>query len=230
MVMKKVECQSVALELKREQADVLAHFERDREIEELPEGLETAKIRSRRRGARTDADCIYEICELIARGITATAASHFVAVPWSTWQSWLRKNHEHAREIFDFAYMCHLDAMADKTLLILDQLEDRREAALKKYHAAHRAWRKTCAKAKSDKRLPKEPIYEGPTEWDLKMASNKVKARQWHLERRHEKFASTSKQILEQRGEVTISHDLNLRRDPREAMREYIKLIDAGSE
>ena len=35
-----------------------------------------------------------------------------------------------------------LEAMADKTLLILDQLEARRESEMKKYHAEHRAWRK----------------------------------------------------------------------------------------
>lgn len=35
------------------------------------------------------------------------------------------------------------------------------------------------------------------------------------------------KQIVEQRGGVTISHELNLSRDPREAMQEYIKMIDA---
>ena len=50
-----------------------------------------------------------------------------------------------------------------------------------------------------------------------------MKARQWHLERRHEKFANTSKQILEQRSDVMISHNVNLRRDPREAMRDYMQ-------
>ena len=104
---------------------MLACFERDREIVEIPPGLESGKTMRRKRGARTDADCIYEICELISRGIIATAAVNFVAVSWATWQSWLRRNHEHARELFDFAYTCHLEAMADKTLLILDQLEAR---------------------------------------------------------------------------------------------------------
>jgi hypothetical protein len=126
----------------RDQADTLAFADRNREIVELPAGLESGKTMRRKRGARTDADCIYEICELISRGITATATTEFVAVPWSTWHAWLRKNHEHARELFDFAYTCHLEAMADKTLMILDQLEERRESEMKKYHAEHCAWRK----------------------------------------------------------------------------------------
>ena len=55
---RKAALQSTALELKREQADVLSCFERNREIVELPEGLETGRTRARPRGARADADCI----------------------------------------------------------------------------------------------------------------------------------------------------------------------------
>ena len=81
---------------------------------------------------------------MISRGITAVAATNFVAVPWSTWHSWLRKNHENSRELYEFAYTCHLEAMAHRTLLILDQIEARRESEMTKYHAEHRAWRKAC--------------------------------------------------------------------------------------
>ena len=53
-----------------------------------------------------------------------------------------------------------------------------------------------------------------------------MRTRQWHLEKRHEKFANMQKQMIEQKTDVTISHNVNLRRDPREAMQDYIKLID----
>ena len=74
--------------------------------------------------------------------------------------------------------------------------------------------------------MPQEPLYEGPTEWELRRASDEFKARSWHLERRHEKFAATRKHVIEQSGGVTISHELNLSKDPREAMRSYLNSYD----
>jgi hypothetical protein len=61
-------------EITRQQTDVLAFADRNREIVELPPGLETGLTLRRKRGARIDRDCIDEICELIAQGITATAS------------------------------------------------------------------------------------------------------------------------------------------------------------
>jgi hypothetical protein len=124
-------------ELQREQANVLAFAEPRRELEELPEGLETGFVKRRKRGARTDEDCINEICELIAQGITATASTRYVGLPWATWQSWLKKNHQDAREKFEFAYTAHLEVMADNTIRIYEQLKAEREAAMKEFHEAH---------------------------------------------------------------------------------------------
>jgi hypothetical protein len=59
-------------ELVQEQADVFAFADRNREIVELPPGLENGLTMKRKRGARTDTDCINEICEIVAQGITAT--------------------------------------------------------------------------------------------------------------------------------------------------------------
>jgi hypothetical protein len=70
--------------LASEQADVLAFADRNREIVNLPKDLETGFTRRRKRGARTDRNCIDEICELIARGATATASVKYVGVPWAT--------------------------------------------------------------------------------------------------------------------------------------------------
>jgi hypothetical protein len=49
-----------------------------REIEELPEGLQTGHVKRRKRGARSDRDCIDEICEIISAGITAKVACEYV--------------------------------------------------------------------------------------------------------------------------------------------------------
>jgi hypothetical protein len=98
--------------LAKEQANVLAFADRNREIVEIPEGLETGETKRRKRGARTDRDCIDEICDLVSQGITATASARYVVLPWVTWWKWLKINHENAREIYEVAYTAHLEVMA----------------------------------------------------------------------------------------------------------------------
>jgi hypothetical protein len=97
--------------LQREQSDVLAFADRNREIEELPADLETKHTANRKRGNRTDRDCIDEICELIAQGITVMASVRYVGVPYATWHKWTKLNHEQAREKYEFAYICHLEVL-----------------------------------------------------------------------------------------------------------------------
>src|SRR6266511_3104903 len=109
--------------LAREQSDVLAFADRHREIEVLPEGLETTHVTQRKRGNRTDRDCTDEVCELIALGITVMASVRYVGVPYETWHKWNKLNHEQAREKYEFAYNCHLEAMADRTLQIYEELK-----------------------------------------------------------------------------------------------------------
>ena len=77
-----------------------------------------------------------------------------------------------------------------------------------------------------DEKQPREPKYRGPTEWELALAEKRVSVRKWQLELRHTKFQR--KQYTENtlRADVTISHEVNLSRDPREAMQGYIKMID----
>jgi Bacteriophage Sf6, terminase small subunit-like len=215
------------VKLAREQSDVLAFADRHREIEVLPEGLETNYLAHRKRGNRTDRDCIDEICELIAQGITVMASVRYVGVPYATWHKWTKLNHEQAREKYEFAYTCHLEAMADRTLQIYEELKALRESEMSKFIATHDAW---CAKVdalEKGEKTPREPVYRGPTEWESSLAEKRVSIRKWQLELRHAKFQR--KQQIENtvRTDVTISHELNLKRDPREAMQEYLKLIDA---
>ena len=124
--------------------DALAFAERNREIVELPPGLETNLTMKRKRGARTDADVIDEICEMYAQGITITATLRYVGLPYATWHKWRQENHCHAEEYHAFAHTCHLHAIADKILHMFELLEAQRKAAKKKlreelavWHAAH---------------------------------------------------------------------------------------------
>jgi Bacteriophage Sf6, terminase small subunit-like len=176
-------------DLQREQTNVLAFVNPRREIEELPEGLETGHVKRRKRGARSDSDCIDEICELIASGITAKAACEYVGVPWATWQYWRRNNIENARVTSDFAYKCHLEAIADSTLDILDQFKEQRDAAEKACREAYKAWQ-TWKPSEQQKERPLEPSYTGPSELDFRIAVQRVKTRRWYFERLQKKFAN----------------------------------------
>jgi hypothetical protein len=218
------------VKLAREQADVLAFADRNREIVELPPGLETGGTMRRKRGARTDRDCIDEICDLIAQGITATASVRYVGVPWATWQKWLKLNHEDAAAQYDFAYTSHLEVMADRTLQIYEELKVQRESEMAKFITAHDVWCNKMDELKKGEKPPREPVYRGPTEWELSLAEKRVAVRKWQLELRHAKFQR--KHTIESKQSVSILQEINIReaKTPEEAMRLYAKLIDARPE
>ena len=176
--------------------DALAFAERNREIVELPPGLETNLTMKRKRGARTDADVIDEICEMYAQGITITATLRYVGLPYATWHKWRQENHCHAEEYHAFAHTCHLHAIADKIVHMFELLEAQRKAAKKKlreelavWHAAHREhdramqeWRALDPETRGPVPVydgPFEPSYKGPDKWELSWA--KEKAKMWHL-------------------------------------------------
>lgn len=232
-------------EMARENNDVLSYVDKHREIVELPEGLETGETKRRKRGNRTDLDCINEICEIVAQGITATAAVKFVGVPWATWHKWLKLNHHEANERYDFAVIAHLEAMADKTLLIYEELKARREAAKEKYNAALREWRlaqrnyetavREWRNSNATNRPPEavyegptEPIYDGPEEWELSLAEKRVKVRQWQLEARAAQFRK-KQEINNNTNTVRCTvHEVNINdlQTPEEALRAYHQLIE----
>jgi hypothetical protein len=176
-------------DLQREQTNVLAVVDPRREIEELPEGLQTGHVKRRKRGARSDRDCIDEICELIASGITAKAACKHVGVPWATWQYWRRNNVENARGKSDLAYECHLELLADSVLEIADQLKEQQDAAVKACEEAYEAWQ-AWKPSEEQKERPPRPIYRGPSELDFRIAEQRAKTRQWYCERLLKKFAN----------------------------------------
>ena len=153
--------------------------------------METGHVKRPKRGARSDRDCIDEICEIISVGITAKAACEYVGVPWATWQYWRRNNVENAREKSDFAYECQLEEMADAILDIFDQFKEQRDAAVKTYREAYKAWQ-TWKPSEQQKERPPAPSYTGPSELDLRIAEQCVKTRQWYFERLQKKFTKTS--------------------------------------
>ena len=213
-------------ELSQQQNDVLAFAERNREIEEIPAGLHSGVIQNRKRGARSDRDCIGEICELIAQGITSKTSTKFVGVPWPTWQKWLKLNHEGAKSSYDHAYQMHLDNMADDSLELVRRLEEKREAAMKVYHAAYEEWRDWKAENKDDKRPP-EPIYKGPAEWELRAAEAKLKVMTTHLSLRHPGFKPKEEHEHIHRnlaGETASMKDV---KSIEEAVRVYNRMLNA---
>ena len=56
----------------------------------------------------------------------------------------------------------------------------------------------------------------------------RARRRELTLEKQHPDYVN--KHVVEQRGGTTISHEINLNRDPRAMMQEYIKLIEAHSD
>jgi hypothetical protein len=176
--------------------DVLAFADRNREIIQLPEGLETGETMRRERGARTDDDVIQEVIEIFAQGITITASLRYVGLPYATWHKWRKENHCHAEELHALAHLCHLEAIANKTLRMFELLEAQREEAKKKlraelaaWHEAHRKhdievdkWRAEDPETRGPKPVydgPFKPSYNGPGEWEL--SSAKAKAKIWRL-------------------------------------------------
>jgi hypothetical protein len=70
-------------------------------------------ILRRVRGLRTDEDCISEVCELVACGVTCKAARAAIGIPTITWYKWRTANHCNLREKYAYALQCNLAEIAD---------------------------------------------------------------------------------------------------------------------
>ena len=121
------------VEDKRVENDVAAVLDPYREQELLPPGLVNGQTLRRMRGERTDADCINEVCELVASGITCKAARRYVGVPTTTWKSWRRDNVANVKEKYALARECQLEEFIDDTIEIFEELKQQREDALKRW-------------------------------------------------------------------------------------------------
>jgi hypothetical protein len=56
-----------------------------------PDGLVSGNVMQNKRSTRTDEDCIDEVCELVAEGVSWRKAKELVGVPSVTWARWMIK-------------------------------------------------------------------------------------------------------------------------------------------
>ncbi len=224
--------------------DALAVAERNREIVELPPGLETNLTMKRKRGARTDDDVIEEAMEIHAQGITLMASLRYVGLPYTTWHKWIKRDHCHTKERYECAHHCHLEAMVDKSLQVIEILEAERKDAKQKlrerlaeWHAAHREheramrkWRRSDEKTRGDEPMyegPSEPTYDGPGDWELASAREKIKTWQLHITAGIERFKKREQHDHMHMGGRSILDTIDVKSiKPGEALETYHKLID----
>ena len=196
----------------------------------LPEEECNGYVKRRARGAKTDAQCVNEVCALVAQGLTLKTSLRIVGVPQVTWYKWRQDNIAQLLEKFEFANICNLDGMADDVIEILEDLKRKYDEAQKQYNAAMEEYNEKLAEWGSlpkDARgaRPVEPHYKGPTDLGLKLAQARVDDRKWFLERRHALFSSKA----EIKQTVSILKEIGIREasTPEEAMKAYARLIDA---
>jgi hypothetical protein len=89
----------------------------------------------RLRGERTDEDCVDEICEHVAKGLTLKSALTWIGVPELGWYIWKRENVHDIKAKYAAAQQCFLDNMADATIDVLEELRVRFEAAHCELHS-----------------------------------------------------------------------------------------------
>ena len=224
--------------------DALAFAERNREIVELPEGLETNLTLKRKRGARTDDDVIEEAMEIHGQGITLMASLRYVGVPYTTWHRWHKRDHCHAKERYEFAHHCHMEAMSDKSLQLIEQLIAQRKGAKRKLRERLAQWHKAHQDFddEHDKRSekdaatrgpaprykgPPEPSYDGPEDWELAAAREQLKTWQLHMAAGIDRFKKKEQIDHNHTVNQSILHTIDVKNiKPEEALATYHKLIE----
>jgi hypothetical protein len=196
-----------------------------------PNGLPNAQTMMRQRGEREDLDCINDVCGRIARGTLVTVAVVEVGVHWALWHKWQYENYLNARDRYKLAYQMHLEVMADRTQQMVEQLEAERKACKQRYYDAHREWREWSGD-KDDPKRPREPIYEGPEEWELNAVKEKLRGLYAHMKAGLKRFKDKTQvdhNITERR---SIVHEVDIKNvgTAEEVLREYHKLIEGKAE
>lgn len=186
---------------------------------------DNARTLERARGMKSDIECINEVCGLVANGMGAVEAVKQVQLPWSTWHSWVERNHLLAKERYALAYKMHLEIRADQTIKIYDDLLEERRIKRAEYFKDHDDWR--AAEGKGP-----EPIYKGPTEWELTAAKARVNGLQVHIKAGLERFKDTSEVNHNITSKTTAVHEVTIKKDesPEDALRAYHKLIEGTKE
>ena len=101
--------------------DISAVLDPYRERPTLAPGLVNGNTRRRKRGDRTDKDCIEELCELIASGITCAKAREFIGISKRLWYKWKRENPYALLENYALARQCALELKEDEMIDIADE-------------------------------------------------------------------------------------------------------------
>jgi hypothetical protein len=186
-------------------AEIAGRIFTTKEEEELPLHMRDGDVLRRARGALTNEASVNRICDLIARGVTGTDARRYVGVCATDWGQWQRRNECHVNEKLAFAIELQHVASADECVRLLSKLREERRTALKAYNEEMREYNREMSdwySVPKDQRgeRPVEPVYDGPTDLDMRMDVAMVTHLQWKLE--------------------------SLSNTEQDAMRSYIQLID----
>ena len=209
--------------------DALAFIDRHREIVELPPKLVDGDTLRRKRGPRDDEDLVQEILLMYAQGATQTEVLKHVGLPYVTWHKWREDNYCQLKVRYAFAHVCHLEAMADKTLLVFEELEAKRERCMAEFKIKHDAWVKIMNErtGETQEHAPQEPKYWGPSEWDLNSAREKAKVWDRHLAVGLERFKKMDTVNIN----TSVMHTIDIKNiKPGEALATYNRLIEGKLE
>jgi hypothetical protein len=194
-----------------------------------PDGIiENGNTMRRARGDKSDIECINEVCGLVAEGMKVVDAVKYVKLPWSTWHAWVQQNFLRTKDRYAVAYEMHLERMADETQRIYETLVEERRVCREKYYNAHREWRNWDEAEHGGKKRPLEPIYEGPTEWELNAAKLRVLGMHIHLKSGLDRFKDKTETTMNINDKRSLVHEVTIKKDEtaEEALREYHKLIE----
>jgi hypothetical protein len=196
-------------------------------IPDLPVGSVNGHVLRRRRGTKSDEQCVAEICELVANGVAVKAARVYVGVPAGTWMRWRTENNCNLIGRLQEAQRAKMDDLADDAMEIFEQLKNDRESALEVCRKAYDAY---YSLPPDDPDRPKiEPTYKGPSDLDVRIAEARVKHRQWQVERRHPDFAQKSE--VKSVNRTIISRDaITVGMTPDEATRKYEELVSRAED
>jgi hypothetical protein len=214
--------------IERRTNDAAAVADPNRVVEVLPPELVGPRELNRRRGIRTDADCIDEICQIVGKGITQKAAMEFVGVDNTQWNRWLKADVAGVQSRWLEAQRLHLEAIADFAIDLIRDLRFARHEAKQRYAEEIKEWRLAKSTAEKGVKIP-EPFYDGPSELDIKIAEAESRTYQWKLERLHPSYSA--KQQVEVHNRTSIIQDIRVTAStPEDAMSEYARIVSGKPE
>jgi hypothetical protein len=102
-------------------------------IPDLPVGSVNGHVLRRRRGTKSDEQCVAEICELVANGVAVKAARVYVGVPAGTWMRWRTENNCNLIGRLQEAQRAKMDDLADAICMKVNLLRATRKTHVRFY-------------------------------------------------------------------------------------------------